>query len=481
MVSERSRQYDLLNRMTEAAAPEDVSDLVNNLTTINENIYNTMEACGKDGIPIRRSWQFDQQDVEVFLYGECNLYTQNGSGALRTENVLDPSGTIVASKRFDDDNDPNTEYELQDMHMFYHYDIRGSVTNIVRPDGKLIEGYTYDEFGNKQTTEYDENGNPITNPNDEVFENEVTFTSSITDTSTGLQYMNARYYDSTTGRFITQDTYSGNAYEPWTQHLYSYCGNNPVNMIDPTGHYGESYYKQKIQAAQNRISELQKYQESMRKTLSSSYLPSSERSRIKEGIIKASREIGSMQTNIGRYQQELAAVQSSKKNKVLSDSQTAVIDAFDSLAIFYENNGESQKAIDIDYAERNLVEYWPNTYEVNGGNTYYDINYYVEPSTADKIISYVLTYPTDGVSMFFTSLQVAGYVFEGRDFNPQATLVTGDVTIYVSPDNNENFAGKETVPIQYDCFGAYGIEYAFRGSNMIYYKNNWNNDVIWKY
>ena len=56
------------------------------------------------------------------------------------------------------------------------------------------------------------------------------------DLGSGLQYMNARYYDPATGRFVSQDTYTGTPYAPWTQHLYSYCGNNPVNMVDPTGH-----------------------------------------------------------------------------------------------------------------------------------------------------------------------------------------------------------------------------------------------------
>ena len=147
----------------------------------------------------------DDDTTRYFYTGSALFYTTFENGALNTENIIDPSGQIIASKRFDDDFDSGTPYELANQYFFYHYDIRGSVTNIVRPDGKLIEGNTYDEFGNKVTTEYDENGNPILNPSSEVFENEVTFTSSITDTSTGLQFMNARYYDTTTGRFLSQD------------------------------------------------------------------------------------------------------------------------------------------------------------------------------------------------------------------------------------------------------------------------------------
>jgi hypothetical protein len=46
--------------------------------------------------------------------------------------------------------------------------------------------------------------------------------------------MNARYYDPTTGRFISEDSYRGDGETFW--HLYAYCGGDPVNNTDPSGH-----------------------------------------------------------------------------------------------------------------------------------------------------------------------------------------------------------------------------------------------------
>ena len=56
------------------------------------------------------------------------------------------------------------------------------------------------------------------------------------DKETGLYYYNARFYDPEDGRFLTQDTYRGEKEKTETWHLYTYCANNPVNYVDPSGH-----------------------------------------------------------------------------------------------------------------------------------------------------------------------------------------------------------------------------------------------------
>jgi RHS repeat-associated protein len=48
----------------------------------------------------------------------------------------------------------------------------------------------------------------------------------------GLLYYNARWYDTGTGRFLSEDSLGFNA---GYMNLYVYCGNNSVNLTDPTG------------------------------------------------------------------------------------------------------------------------------------------------------------------------------------------------------------------------------------------------------
>ena len=54
---------------------------------------------------------------------------------------------------------------------------------------------------------------------------------------TGLIYLRARWYDPATGRFLTRDPFPGLATLPTTQHPYVYVGNNPVNLVDPSGEF----------------------------------------------------------------------------------------------------------------------------------------------------------------------------------------------------------------------------------------------------
>jgi RHS repeat-associated protein len=59
--------------------------------------------------------------------------------------------------------------------------------------------------------------------------------------TTGLYYYNARYYDPNIGRFISPDTIIPQPFNPQSLNRYSYCLNNPLKYIDPTGH-GEDEY-----------------------------------------------------------------------------------------------------------------------------------------------------------------------------------------------------------------------------------------------
>ena len=198
--------YDLANRLTSTNISNNAVIPLSTSATYAYNAQGQRVTRVEDGV------------VTHFYYtGSALLFTTVNEYVLQTQNILDPSGTIVASKRFEGQAATGQDPYAED-YFFYRYDIRGSVTTIVDGEGAVVKSYDYDEFG-------------VTTASGDAFFNEVTFTGSISDAS-GLLYMNARYYNPTTARFLSQDSYTGSAFDPWTQHPYAYCNNNALTALD---------------------------------------------------------------------------------------------------------------------------------------------------------------------------------------------------------------------------------------------------------
>jgi RHS repeat-associated protein len=105
---------------------------------------------------------------------------------------------------------------------FYGYDGAGSVRQLTNSAGAVTDEYEYDAFGNSFTK-------VGTTPNNYLYRGEQY------DADLGLYYLRARYYNPSTGRFMSRDPENGKAIDPKTLHKYLYAGGDPVNMKDPTG------------------------------------------------------------------------------------------------------------------------------------------------------------------------------------------------------------------------------------------------------
>jgi RHS repeat-associated protein len=124
----------------------------------------------------------------------------------------------------------------------FHLDHLGTPRLVTSDDGQLVSYHDYYPFGDEHS--------PVAQEVPSGFDREgpLKFTGHERDYAGGMggedghavDYMHARYYSPTAGRFLSVDPVIGKPAQPQSWNRYAYVQNNPINRTDPTGRCGES-------------------------------------------------------------------------------------------------------------------------------------------------------------------------------------------------------------------------------------------------
>ncbi len=101
-------------------------------------------------------------------------------------------------------------------------DALGSVRQITDGSGEITLAQTYQPYG-----EILSQGGAGQSP--------YGYAGEWTDAESGLIYLRARHYSPSQGRFLSRDTWAGDAMQPLSYNAWLYTYADPINMIDPGG------------------------------------------------------------------------------------------------------------------------------------------------------------------------------------------------------------------------------------------------------
>ena len=111
-----------------------------------------------------------------------------------------------------------------DAEYFYVKNLQGDILKVITATGTEAATYTYDAWGRV-----------LTSTGDLADINPLRYRGYYYDVETGLYYLQSRYYDPETSRFINSDVYSDSSAGMLAYNLFLYCANNPVSGYDSNG------------------------------------------------------------------------------------------------------------------------------------------------------------------------------------------------------------------------------------------------------
>ncbi len=189
------------------------------------------------------TWQHGRRLSSISHNGDSISYIYDPDG-IRTSKVVNNSvtkfhimnGTLLGQTKDSDtivflyDEKANKYgFDYNGTKYYYIFNVQGDVIGILNQSGAQIVSYQYDPWGKVLSVSGSEAASiGQINP--------IRYRGYYYDTETGFYYLQSRYYDPITRRFLNADTAINAEGTPLEYNLFAYCLNNPVRYTDPTGY-----------------------------------------------------------------------------------------------------------------------------------------------------------------------------------------------------------------------------------------------------
>jgi RHS repeat-associated protein len=171
-----------------------------------------------------------------FTYNDSGIRTSKTYNGVTTSYLLNGSSIVRQTQGesildfFYDENGNLYGFQKGTSTYYYLRNGQNDIVGILDSTGTQVVSYTYDAWGNQEPI----SGTLATTIGQE---NPFRYRGYYFDTETGLYYLNSRYYDSVTGRFINADGLISASSTLLGTNMYAYCENNPINRLDENGQW----------------------------------------------------------------------------------------------------------------------------------------------------------------------------------------------------------------------------------------------------
>ena len=148
-------------------------------------------------------------------------------GIMYGERKYDANGETVIYYLYDENNN-KYGFVYNGKYYYYQINLQGDVIGIYDENGQFVVQYAYDAWGKLLSVT-----GTLANTIGQI--NPIRYRGYYYDNETGFYYLQSRYYDPETGRFINADVILGANDDIISYNLFAYCSNNPINFSDPSG------------------------------------------------------------------------------------------------------------------------------------------------------------------------------------------------------------------------------------------------------